>query len=160
MQKPKNFKFTFDVTSISAAMGLTTEETRKFFADGRIVGRYAEFIIQNKGIGNRSKSEGTAYDNDMPNGLRLEVRSITKQVSFASSKEVGYGRQVTQNGWVEKLNAVDVWCLVDFHNFDEWHFIFLTTDEVKEMADRNILGKNRNVSREKFITYLTENQLV
>lgn len=158
--KPTNFKFKFDLTTIATAMGLTTDETQKFFNDGRIVGRYAEFVIQNKGIGNRSKSEGTAYDNDMSNGQRLEVRSITKHVSFASSKEVGYGRQVTANGWAEKLNAVDVWCLVDFNDIEEWHFIFLTTDEVKQMAERNVLGKNRNVSRNKFLNYLTEHTLV
>lgn len=158
--KPANFKFTFDVSGVAAAMGLTTEEAHKFFNDGRIVGRYAEFIIQNKGIGNRSKSEGTAYDNDMADGQRLEVRSITKQVSFASSKEVGFGRQVTENGWTEKLNAVDVWCLVDFDNLSEWQFIFLTTDEVKQMADRDVLGKNRNVSRNKFLSYLTENNML
>lgn len=160
MQKPKNFKFKVNLTKIAQGMRLTKNEAKSFFNDGRIVGRYAEFVVQNKGLGKRAKSEGSAYDNDMKDGQRLEVRSITKHVSFASSKEVGYGRKVTQNGWIEKLNAVDVWCLVDFENLEEWQFIFLTTAEVKEMAERNVMGKNRNVSRKKFLAYLTENNLL
>lgn len=158
MQKPKNFKFKVNLSQIAKGMRLTQTEARSFFNDGRIVGRYAEFVVQNKGLGNRAKSESSSYDNDTPEGLRLEVRSMGDKVSFSSSKEVGYGRKVTANGWAEKLSSVDLWCLVDYSNFDEWHFIFLTTDEVRQMAEVGVLGKNRSISRKKFLKYLMENK--
>lgn len=154
MNKPSNFTHKIDIPAIATAMMLTNDEATAFLNDGRIVGRYAEFVIQNKGIGNRAKSEGSAYDNDMAGGLRLEVRSMGGKVSFSSSKEVGYGRKVTEQGWADKLDAVDVWCLVDYSNFDEWQFIFLTTAEVKQMATAGVLGKNRSISRKKFIKYM------
>lgn len=157
--KPTNFSFPFDLAGIGAAMGLTPDEARHFFDDGRIVGRYAEFVVQHRGLGARAKSEGSAYDNDMVDGQRLEVRSITHQVSFASSKEVGYGRKVTTQGFAEKLAAVDVWCLVDVEDFANWRFIFLTTAEVKQMVEQGVLGKNRTASRKKFVKYLMEQHL-
>jgi hypothetical protein len=155
LQKPENFTFSFDLDTIAAGMGLTPIEAQSFFNDGRIIGRYAEFVVQHRGLGTRALSEGASYDNDTPEGLRLEVRSMCDRVSFASSKEVGYGRKVTAAGWDEKLNAVDLWCIVDYSMFTAWHFMFLTTDEVRQLAANGVLGKNRSISRKKLLQHLT-----
>lgn len=158
--KPANFTFKIDIQQIANGMSLSVDEARAFLDDGRIVGRYAEFVVQNKQIGNRAKSEGSSYDNDAPDGKRIEVRSMDTRVSFSSSKEVGYGRKQTAQGWADKLNAVDIWCLVDYSNFEEWSFIFLTTDEVKHMADIGVMKKNHSISRRKLLKYLTKNNIL
>jgi len=103
----QKLKHQLDLEKVAEGLGLSVEETMKFFNDGRIVGRLGEFIYANKMGGSRAKSEGSSYDVDGENGERIEVRSITHGISFASSKEVGYGRSVTEEGYAEKLDSLD-----------------------------------------------------
>ena len=149
----QKLKHQLDLEKVAEGLGLSVEETIKFFNDGRIVGRLGEFIYANKMGGNRAKSEGSSYDVDGENGERIEVRSITNGISFASSKEVGFGRSVTEEGYAEKLDSLDSYIGIDFRNLSELSFIEITKDDLVDMNERGLLRKNKSVTSNKFYEY-------
>ena len=150
----QKLKHHLDLEKVAEGLGLSVDETIKFFNDGRIVGRLGEFIYANKMGGNRAKSEGSSYDVDGENGERIEVRSITEGISFASSKEVGFGRSVTEEGYAEKLDSLDSYIGIDFRNLSELTFIEITKDDLADMNEKGILRKNKSVGSNKFYEYL------
>ena len=149
----QKLKHQLDLEKVAEGLGLSVDETIKFFNDGRIVGRLGEFIYANKMGGNRAKSEGSSYDVDGENGERIEVRSITHGISFASSKEVGFGRSVTEEGYAEKLDSLDSYIGIDFRNLSELAFIEITKDDLVDMNERGLLRKNKSVTSNKFYEY-------
>lgn len=133
-----------DLDLLAQALGLTDRnEAYKFLNDGRITGRLGEFWVD----GNR-QNENAPFDVENDSGERIEVRSITKQVSFASSKEVGYGRSVTEEGFKQKLNSLDKYLLLDIRGLKdgEIHMIEMGKDELNTLP----IGKNKSLSAEKF----------
>ena len=86
---------------VADGFGLTTEKTIEMFNDGRILGRLGEFLHEKFEYGER-QNENSPFDVIEKDNIRSEIRTITNQVSFASSKEVGYGRKVTENGFLKK----------------------------------------------------------
>ena len=156
---PASFKYKLFSPSgneFQTVINLPQKYAEKFFNDGRIMGRFAEFLVASKNIGNRSGNENTSYDNVTIGGERIEVRAITKHgVSFAASSEVGCGRKVTVAGFNNKLDNVDYWCLVDYNNFDECKFYFLTNNNVASMESLGLLTKEKRVSYKKILKYLS-----
>jgi hypothetical protein len=150
----QKLKHQLDLEKVAEGLGLSVEETIKFFNDGRIVGRLGEFIYANKMGGSRAKSEGSSYDVDGENGERIEVRSITHGISFASSKEVGFGRSVTEEGYAEKLDSLDSYIGIDFRNLSELSFIEITKEDLVDMNENGLLRKNKSVASSKFYEYL------
>ena len=149
-------KHKIDWKKVSEGLGISEENTKECFNDGRFMGRYGEFVLAEKTNSNRAESEGASYDIDSSDGLKKEVRSITKQISFASSKEVGYGRKVTEKGFQEKLNSLDTYVGIDFRNMDEIEFIDITKEMVSEMISKGIMRKNKSVSANKFFEFINE----
>lgn len=149
----QKLKHQLDLEKVAEGLGLSVDETIKFFNDGRIVGRLGEFIYANKMGGNRAKSEGSSYDVDGVNGERIEVRSITHGISFASSKEVGFGRSVTEEGYAEKLDSLDSYIGIDFRNLSELTFIEITKNDLVDMNEKGLLRKNKSVTSNKFYEY-------
>jgi hypothetical protein len=150
----QKLKHQLDLEKVAEGLGLSVGETIKFFNDGRIVGRLGEFIYANKMGGSRAKSEGSSYDVDGENGERIEVRSITHAISFASSKEVGFGRSVTEEGYAEKLDSLDSYIGIDFRNLSELSFIEITKEDLVDMNENGLLRKNKSVASSKFYEYL------
>jgi|TARA_R100000030_G_C3178972_1_gene105352 hypothetical protein len=149
-------KHKIDWKKVSEGLGISEENTKECFNDGRFMGRYGEFVLAEKTNSNRAESEGASYDIDSSDGLKKEVRSITKQISFASSKEVGYGRKVTEKGFQEKLNSLDTYVGIDFRNMDEIEFIDITKEMVSEMISKGIMRKNKSVSANKFFEFIND----
>jgi len=149
-------KHKIDWKKVSEGLGISEENTKECFNDGRFMGRYGEFVLAEKTNSNRAESEGASYDIDSSDGLKKEVRSITKQISFASSKEVGYGRKVTEKGFQEKLNSLDTYVGIDFRNMDEIEFIDITKEMVSEMISKGIMRKNKSVSANKFFKFIND----
>ena len=145
----KLFEHTIDYTKVGEGLGLTADEARKFLNDGRIIGRLAEFILAKRTSSKRAKSEKSAYDVDGENGERIEVRCITDQLSFASSKEIGSGRKVTQAGFEEKLNSLDYFVAVDKRAVDSLNFIRIDKVDIDDMISDGTLRKNKSVNAKK-----------
>lgn len=133
-----------DLELLSQSLGLNgVQEAYDFINDGRVMGRLGEFWVD--GI---RQNENSPFDVKNNDNERIEVRSITKKVSFASSKEVGYGRSVTHEGFIEKLNSLDKYVLLDMRNLiqGEIHMIELNKDQLSILP----LGKNKDMSSKKF----------
>ena len=147
-------KHKIDWKKVSEGLGISEENTKECFNDGRFMGRYGEFVLAEKTNSNRAKSEGASYDIDSYDGLKKEVRSITKQISFASSKEVGFGREVTEKGFQEKLDALDIYVGIDFRNMGEIEFIDISKEMVSEMINSGLMRKNKSVNANKLYKFL------
>ena len=129
---------------LAQALGLTdSEEAYNFMNDGRIIGRLGEFWVDGK-----RQNENAPFDVKNEDGERIEVRSITKKVSFASSKEVGYGSTVTDKGFKEKLNSLDKYLLLDIRTLKEGRIDMIELN--KSQLDELPIGKNKDMSAKKF----------
>ena len=137
---------------LAQALGLTNSEMAyNFMNDGRSTGRLGEFWVD----GTR-QNENASFDVKNNNNERIEVRSITKNVSFASSKEVGYGRSVTEKGFKQKLDSLDKYLLLDIRNLKEGevHMIELNKEQLSTLP----IGKNKNMSAKKFYEIYDKNK--
>tara|TARA_Y100000996_G_scaffold252432_1_gene198595 strand:+ start:149 stop:622 length:474 start_codon:yes stop_codon:yes gene_type:complete len=150
-------KHKINYKQVSKGLGISEDLVVKFFNDGRIIGRLGEFILEDKDVGKRSDNEGTSYDNVTDDNKHLEVRSITNRLSFAPSKETGYGRTVTEEGFSEKLNVVDSFIAIDFKdNPSELDFYKIPSVDVKRWSDEGFIGKGKAVSRNKILSKINE----
>jgi hypothetical protein len=133
-----------DLELLAQALGLTdSEESYNFLNDGRIIGRLAEFWVD----GTR-QNENSSFDVKNIQEERIEVRTITKKVSFASSKEVGFGRKVTDEGYNKKLNSLDKFVLADIRNLKDGNVDMIEVN--KEQLSALPIGKNKDISAKKF----------
>jgi hypothetical protein len=132
---------------VGDGLGLPIDKTIELFSDGRILGRLGEFLHEGSEKGKR-QNENSSYDVKELNNVRSEIRSITTKVSFASSKEVGYGRKVTENGFIEKLNSLDRFIVIDKRKITEGKLDFI--EIIKTDLDTLGLGKNKSISDKKF----------
>jgi hypothetical protein len=145
MEKKNTYTINWEL--VGQGLGLSKKRAIEMFDDGRILGRLGEFLHEKSENGER-QNENSAYDVKESNNVRSEIRTITDKVSFASSKEVGYGRKVTENGFQEKLNAIDRFILIDKRLLLEGSVdtIEVTKEDLKTLP----LGKNKSVSAKKF----------
>jgi hypothetical protein len=129
---------------LAQALGLTdSDASYNFLNDGRIIGRLAEFWVD--GV---RQNENSYFDVKNTQGERIEVRTITKKVSFASSKEVGFGRKVTDEGYNKKLDSLDKFVLVDIRNLKGGNVDMIEVN--KEELSTLPIGKNKDISAKKF----------
>lgn len=143
-----------DLKKVADGLGLSLEDTISFLNDGRSMGRLGEFIYAKKTNSKRAKSESSSYDIDKIDGNKVEIRSITKTISFASSKEVGYGRTVTESGFQDKLNSLDYFVGIDFRDMENIKFINISKEMIQKMVDNGIMRKNKSVSCNKFYDFI------
>jgi hypothetical protein len=142
----EKLKHSIDLQKVADGFGISVDDVTKFLNDGRVMGRLGEFIYADKMGGERAKSENSPYDIDMPNGDKIEVRSITNNISFASSKEVGFGRHVTEEGYAEKLNNLTYFVGIDFRDMNSIKFIQIDKQDLTNMMGNGIMRKNKSVS--------------
>ncbi len=139
--------YNIDWKMVANGLGLTTEKTIEMFDDGRILGRLGEFLHEKSENGQR-QNENSSFDVKDKNNVRSEIRTITDKVSFASSKEVGYGRKVTEDGFMEKLNSIDRFVLIDKRLLVNGKIE--TIEVTKDILNTLSLGKNKSISAKKF----------
>lgn len=152
-------KHEIDYNKIAEGLGIPLEDCKEFFNDGRIMGRLAEFVYAQKTGGWRCDSENSPFDVHSKDGDRVEVRSITKNgVSFASSKEVGYGRSVTKQGYAEKLDSLDYYACVDFSDMNTLNFIEVDKEFLNEIENSGIMRKNKSVNMKKFLNFVGDSE--
>jgi hypothetical protein len=145
MEKLHTYNINWEL--VAQGLGLPIDKTLDLFDDGRIMGRVGEFLHQNSEMGVR-ENENSSFDVLDVNNIRSEIRTITDKVSFASSKEIGYGRTVTEEGFKQKLDSVDRFILIDKRSINEGKIqtISLTKNDVENLP----LGKKKSISSKKF----------
>jgi len=139
--------YNIDWEMVANGLKLTTEKTIEMYNDGRMLGRLVEFLHENSENGKR-QNENSSFDVKDKNNVRSEIRTITKKVSFASSKEIGYGRKVTEDGFNKKLDSVDRFVLIDKRQLvaGKIYTIEVSKDDLNTLS----LGKNKSISAKKF----------
>jgi len=145
-----------DFQKVAEGFGLPVEDVISFFDDGRIIGRFAEFIQKNK-YNSKRTNENSPYDVD-GDSKKIEVRCITKKLSFASSKEVGYGRKVTEEGFNKKLDSLDVYQVVDKRDINNLKIIEINKEDIEKMMNQNLIGKNKSISSKNFYEFYDRNK--
>ena len=143
----KIYDINVDWDKVSEGLGLPKNIVIEWFKDGRRLGSIGEYYHAQMEGGNRQK-ENSKFDVLEKSKTKSEVRAITDKVSFASSKEVGYGRKVTEEGFKEKLNSLDRFILVDSRKIEdgEISMIEITKEDIGNLE----LGKNKSISSKKF----------
>ena len=129
------------------------KEHNYLLKDGRQLGKIAETWVA-KFVNGVKQPENSPFDvltkksDYYGENIRIEVRSAIKKVSFAASKEVGYGRQVTENGFKEKLNNLDVFIIIDSRNIENGYveFIEINKTDIQKLG----LGKTKSINANKF----------
>lgn len=147
--------YNLDWEMIAKGFGLPIDKTIEMFNDGRMLGRICEFLHQNSNNGVREK-ENSSFDIKEIDNIKSEIRTITDIVSFASSKEVGFGRKVTEEGFKEKLNSVDRFILIDKRLLEDG--VIDTIELIKEDVENLPLRKNKSISAKKFFEKYDRNK--
>lgn len=152
----KLYTYKIDWQKVSEGFGLTKESVIKMHNDGRIMGRFGEFIHMEV-MGGSRQNEKSSFDVMELDGVKTEVRSITKTISFAASKEVGSNREVTEEGFQEKMNSIDRFVGLDIRQIEEGDvtFIEITKDDINSLLP---LNKDKKVTAQNFYEIYDRNQ--
>jgi len=146
------YRHTIDFEMVSKGLNLPLDYVINFFDDGRIIGRLGEFISQSK-FKTERPSENSSFDVIGELGEKIEVRCVTNNLSFAASNEIGKGRKVTEEGFKEKINGIDVYHVIDKRKIDDLIFIEVNKQDLSKMIDKKYVRKNKQISSKKFFEY-------
>ena len=147
-----NGYFRFDLEKISSALGISEEDTRLYFTDGRRI----SFLIERRAVevmpGSRlAPSEGSGFDLIDSAGGHWEVRSLTKGgIYFCPSYMVGSGRKFDEAGFIEKINDIEGYVVTDISKFPTMPFWIISYDVVKDWWAEGTLGTTTKISYRNF----------
>ena len=131
----------WDLAALQRVLGISSDETREYFTDGRRVSfllerRLAREVLQ----GRLAPSEGDPYDVTDAHGGRWEVRSLTDRgVYFCPSHMVGAGRHFDERGFLAKLDGIEGYLVSDIEQFPTVPYWVVRTATVRRWwADRKL----------------------
>ena len=147
---------TFDRERIAQALGISVEDTRKYFTDGRRV----SFLIERRAVevmpgSQLAPSEGSGFDLIDADGGNWEVRSLTKGgIYFCPSYMVGSGRRFEELGFLDKLENIKGYFVTDITLFPEMPYWIIPSDIVKQWWQNGELGVGSKISHSVFLNLL------
>ena len=146
----------WNLAELAHALKIREADVREYFTDGRRV----SFILERRLAaelfgGARPLSEGADYDLVDRNGLRWEVRSLSKGgVYFSPSYMVGSGRVFDSEGFRSKLAQIAGYVLADIEGFPDVRFWVVPVRQVVSWWEAGQLGASTKVSRAKALALL------
>lgn len=147
-----NGYFRFNLEKISSALGISEEDTRLYFTDGRRI----SFLIERRAVevmpGSRlAPSEGSGFDLIDSAGGHWEVRSLTKGgIYFCPSYMVGSGRKFEEFGFLNKLDDIEGYIVTDISKFPTMPYWVITEQTVKQWWIDGTLGARTKISYRNF----------
>ena len=106
--------FKWDISQLAEAHSISFLEAEETLRDGRKIGFILEYKARYLIEGGRRSKEYAGWDIETSDGSHHEVRGITKYgISFASSKNIGTGRAFNEGDFLDKLESVKSFILVD-----------------------------------------------
>jgi hypothetical protein len=149
-------KFEWNIAEIAAALKITREDTRAYFTDGRKVSFLLERRIAYEVLeGSLAPSEGAGYDVLDKNGLKWEVRSISRGgIYFCPSYMVGSGRSFEEGGFLQKLQEIEGDIVSDIENFPTIQYWQIPYQIVHDWWKQGQLGTTTKISRNKALSLL------
>ncbi len=141
----------WNLDDVAKALRITPDDAQDYFTDGRRVSFILERRICREIVGGYlAPSEGAGFDLIDKNGLKWEVRSITKGgIYFCPSYMVGSGRRFEEVGFLEKLEEIEGYIISDVTLFPKIPVWRVPGDMVRRWYDRQMLGAGTKVSRAK-----------
>jgi hypothetical protein len=154
--KMRTGKFEWNIDEIAAALRITREDVRAYFTDGRRVSFLLERRIAFEVLeGSLAPSEGAGYDVLDKNGLKWEVRSISRGgIYFCPSYMVGSGRSFEEGGFLQKLQEIEGYVVSDIESFPAIQYWQIPYQIVQEWWTQGQLGNTTKISREKALNLL------
>lgn len=141
--------FDWDVGAISLALGMSEDDVRIYFTDGRRVSFILERRIAKALGGQLASSEGAGFDVLDRGGRKWEVRSLTKGgIYFSPSYMVGSGRRFELQGFLSKLADIEGYIVSDITAFPSIPYWTVPVDQVREWWDSGQLGTSTKISRD------------
>lgn len=138
----------WDLPTLQRAMGVSADEVREYFTDGRRISflierRFAREVLQ----GRLAPSEGTPYDVIDAHGGKWEVRSLSDRgIYFCPSHMVGSSRSFDERGFMAKLDGIEGYLVSDIEQFPAVPYWVVRTATVRRWwADRK-LGATSKIS--------------
>ncbi|MES2886011.1 MAG: hypothetical protein V4709_14490 [Pseudomonadota bacterium] len=138
----------WNLPALQRAMGVSADEVREYFTDGRRISflierRFAREVLQ----GRLAPSEGTPYDVIDAHGGKWEVRSLSDRgIYFCPSHMVGSSRNFDERGFMAKLDGIDGYLVSDIEQFPAVPYWVVRTATVRRWwADRK-LGATSKIS--------------
>lgn len=102
--------------------------------------------------GKIAESEGANFDLVDDKGRKWEVRSISgKGTYFCPSYMVGSGRSFNEEGFINKLDAIEGYILCDIEAFPKVPFFVVLSLIVRKWWIDRQLGNSTKVSRKKIL---------
>jgi hypothetical protein len=151
------FSFSWSVSELSSALHISGEDVVEYFKDGRRMSFILERSIEREIGGSRPSSESESYDVLDSQGMKWEVRCVTKGgMYFSPSYMVGSGREFVEKGFLEKLNAVSGYIVGDITGFPEVQCWRIPSQQVLTWWEKGWLGTNAKVSRNKYLLMVKE----
>ena len=146
----------WDLGEISNSLKLSEDDVRAYFTDGRRVSFLLERRLAYEVVkGRLAASEGAGYDLIDPDGIKWEVRSITRGgIYFCPSYMVGSGRKFDEPGFIAKLNEIKGYLVSDVECFPEIPYWCISQETVRGWYDRGLLGAGTKISRDKALRLL------
>jgi hypothetical protein len=145
-----------DIKKLSDGLYINLEDSLDIFSDGRIMGLISEKILA--ATPGWLKSTSNVYDITDNQKHKLEVRSITNQVIFSPSKNIGIGRKFNENDLLKKFDSIYGFLLIDLNKLDlynnQLYYIIIKSDIVKNWYCKGLLGKNCSKNRKAFFQLL------
>ncbi len=152
-----NGKFNWDIKKLSESLYISENDVKLYFTDGRKVSFLYERRLTYEIVkGKLAQSEGKGYDIIDLQGNKWEVRSITKRVYFNPSNQVGSQRKFDEIKFLEKLQEIKGYILVDIMSFPEVPFWIIDKQIVLDWWNQKKLGKITSISRKKMLKLLEE----
>ena len=145
----------WDVQEIASALRIRREDVLKYFTDGRKVAFIFERRLASEFTGGElAGSEGADYDIQDTDGMRWEVRSISKKTYFCPSYMVGSGRSFNEDGFLKKLQGIAGYILVDIGQFPNVPFWKVSAADVLAWYRGGKLGAATHTSRLKVLQHI------
>lgn len=147
------FTMNWDEHELARAFKVTPADIREYLTDGRRVSFIVERRLKWENPGwSLAPSEGAGYDMLDPDGGKWEVRSITRGgVYFKPSAQVGSGRSYNEDGFLNKLAAIEGFILSDITTFPTITCYVVPVANVLRWHRAGALGTQAQVSRARFL---------
>ncbi len=149
-----HFSVTFDADFLAQGWRLDRQEILETHRDGREAGLIIKHLIrhalQGEPAPKQSRFSGTCCQ-----GRTWQVRVMTRNgLSFAPSHMKGKGRAFEASGFIEHINSVDRFMVVDVAGFPEVHFWILIPANIEELWKKGLIDQDGKADHSRARSFL------
>lgn len=143
----------WNIVEIASAFKISINEVKEYFSDSKNLSFVLKKRLSTEIFGGKiAESEGANFDLIDDKGRKWEVRSISRKGTyFCPSYMVGSGRSFNEEGFINKLDAIEGYILCDIEAFPKVPFFVVPSLIVRKWWIDKQLGNSTKVSRKKVL---------